>query len=65
MNISDGFTRKDAIDLAGTTSNRLQYLERANPIAPRRPEKTSRADLAGTTSNRLQYLERLNPRRGS
>ena len=34
MNIFEGFTRKEVIDLAGTTSNRLQYLERANLIIP-------------------------------
>jgi len=54
MNIFDGFTRKEVIDLAGTTSNRLQYLERANLITPRRLEKTGRATVLYTWEQLLE-----------
>ena len=36
MNLLEGFTRRETIALIGTTSNRLQYLERAELIIPKR-----------------------------
>lgn len=36
MNIKDKFTRKEVMELAGVTSNQLQYLERVNLIEPNR-----------------------------
>lgn len=38
MNIIKGFTRRETIDLAETTSNRLQYLERVSLVVPQRIE---------------------------
>jgi DNA-binding transcriptional MerR regulator len=38
MNIIKGFTRRETIDLAETTSNRLQYLERVGLVVPQRIE---------------------------
>ena len=54
MNIFEGFTRKEIIDLAWTTSNRLQYLERANLITPHRLEKTGRATVLYTLEQLLE-----------
>ena len=54
MNIFEDFTRKEIIDLAGTTSNRLQYLERANLITPHRIEKTGRATVLYTWEQLLE-----------
>lgn len=54
MNIFEGFTRKEVIDLAGTTSNRLQYLERASLITPHRLEKTGRATVLYTWEQLLE-----------
>jgi len=54
MNIFEGFTRKEIIDLAGTTSNRLQYLERSNLITPYRLEKTGRATVLYTWEQLLE-----------
>ncbi|MBW4660998.1 MAG: helix-turn-helix domain-containing protein [Drouetiella hepatica Uher 2000/2452] len=36
MSLIEGFTRQETLALTGTTSNRLQYLERANLIIPER-----------------------------
>ena len=54
MNIFQGFSRKEVTDLAGTTSNRLQYLERANLITPYRLEKTGRATVLYTWEQLLE-----------
>ena len=40
MTVIDGFSRQETIALAGTTSNRLQYLERAGLIIPKRYGRT-------------------------
>lgn len=40
MTVINGFSRQETIALAGTTSNRLQYLERAGLILPERYGKT-------------------------
>ncbi len=54
MNTIEGFTRREVMDLAGTTSNRLQYLERANLIKPNRIEKTGRATVLYTWEQLLE-----------
>lgn len=36
MSLIQGFTRQETLALTGTTSNRLQYLERAGLVKPRR-----------------------------
>jgi phage regulator Rha-like protein/DNA-binding transcriptional MerR regulator len=54
MNIFEGFTRKEVMDLAGTTSNRLQYLERSNLIKPYRVEKTGRPTVLYTWEQLLE-----------
>jgi DNA-binding transcriptional MerR regulator len=41
MTIIEGFTRRETIDLAETTSNRLQYLERVGLVVPQRIERSS------------------------
>lgn len=38
MNLIKGFTRRETLALTGTTSNRLQYLERASLVVPKRVE---------------------------
>jgi DNA-binding transcriptional MerR regulator len=54
MNTFEGFTRREVIDLADTTSNRLQYLERAELIKPYRIEKTGRATVLYTWEQLLE-----------
>jgi DNA-binding transcriptional MerR regulator len=54
MNIFEGFTRKEVMNLAHTTSNRLQYLERASLINPYRIEKTGRATVLYTWEQLLE-----------
>jgi DNA-binding transcriptional MerR regulator len=36
MSLIEGFTRRETLDLTKTTSNRLQYLERADLVVPTR-----------------------------
>ena len=54
MNTFERFTRREVIDLASTTSNRLQYLERSELIKPHRIEKTGRATVLYTWEQLLE-----------
>jgi DNA-binding transcriptional MerR regulator len=40
MSVIEGFTRRETLDLTGTTSNRLQYLERSGLVIPQRIGKS-------------------------
>jgi DNA-binding transcriptional MerR regulator len=40
MSVIEGFTRRETLELAGTTSNRLQYLERSRLVIPQRIGKS-------------------------
>lgn len=40
MSLIEGFTRRETLELTGTTSNRLQYLERARLVIPQRIGKS-------------------------
>lgn len=40
MSVIEGFTRRETLELAGTTSNRLQYLERSGLVIPQRIGKS-------------------------
>jgi len=53
-NTIQGFTRREVIDLAGTTSNRLQYLERADLIIPERIGKTGKPTVLYTWEQLLE-----------
>lgn len=40
MSVIEGFTRRETLELTGTTSNRLQYLERSGLVIPQRIGKS-------------------------
>jgi DNA-binding transcriptional MerR regulator len=40
MSVIEGFTRRETLELTGTTSNRLQYLERSGLVIPKRIGKS-------------------------
>ncbi len=40
MSVIEGFTRRETLELTGTTSNRLQYLERKGLVIPQRIGKS-------------------------
>jgi DNA-binding transcriptional MerR regulator len=49
-----GFTRKEAMEVTGCTSNQLQSFERAGLVVPRRVERTGQATVLYTRSQLLQ-----------
>jgi DNA-binding transcriptional MerR regulator len=49
-----GFTRKEAIEVTGCTSNQLQSFERAKLVVPRRVEKTGKPTVLYSRSQLLE-----------
>ncbi|MBC1224798.1 MerR family transcriptional regulator [Nostoc sp. UCD121] len=54
MTVINGFTRQETIALAGTTSNRLQYLERTGLIVPHRYGSTKKPTVIYTWEQVLE-----------
>ncbi|MEH2336064.1 MerR family transcriptional regulator [Nostoc sp.] len=54
MTVINGFTRQETIALAGTTSNRLQYLERTGLIVPQRYGNTKKPTVIYTWEQVLE-----------
>jgi DNA-binding transcriptional MerR regulator len=54
MTVINGFTRQETIALAGTTSNRLQYLERIGLIVPQRYGNTKKPTVIYTWEQVLE-----------
>lgn len=63
MSLIDGFTRQETLALTGTTSNRLQYLERAELIRPKRIGTSKKPTVIYTWEQILEIRAIKNLRR--
>jgi DNA-binding transcriptional MerR regulator len=65
MGLIDGFTRRETLALAETTSNRLQYLERAGLIIPQRVGLSKKPTVLYTWEQVLEIRTIRNLREGT
>ena len=63
MSLIEGFTRQETLALTGTTSNRLQYLERAGLIRPKRIGTSKKPTVIYTWEQILEIRAIKNLRR--
>ncbi|MEQ8752758.1 MAG: MerR family transcriptional regulator [Coleofasciculus sp. G1-WW12-02] len=54
MSVIQGFTRRETLELTGTTSNRLQYLERSGLVIPTRIGKSRKPTVIYTWEQVLE-----------
>ena len=64
MALLEGFTRRETQELTGTTSNRLQYLERSQLVIPHRIGQSQRPTVLYTWEQVLEIRAIKNLRQG-